>query len=60
MPDDDAGHYRALKCKLHAAGRRRDSNSGSHYRIAAKLIRIARINENDTSRLLSIFPRFEG
>lgn len=20
MPDDDAGHYRALKCKLHAVG----------------------------------------
>lgn len=53
MPDDDAGHYRALKCKLHAAGRCRDSSSGSHYR-TAKLIRIARIND-DASQVLSIF-----
>lgn len=55
MPDDDAGHYRALKCKLHAAGRRRDSSSGSHYRVAARLIRIVYINGNDASRRLSIF-----
>lgn len=55
MPDDGAGHYRALKCKLHAAGRCRDSSSGSHYRTAARLIRIAHINRNDASRLLSIY-----
>jgi len=52
MLDDDAGHYRALKSKLRAAGCRRDSSSGSHYQTVAKLIRIAHTNSSDVLSLI--------
>jgi len=52
MLDDEAGHYRALKSKLRAAGCRRDSSSGSHYRTVAKLIRIAHTNSSDALSLI--------
>lgn len=60
ITDDDAGYYPALKCKPHAAGCPRDSNSGSHY---CKLIRILRINRKliETRRIAAFinYPRLK-
>lgn len=60
MLDDDAGYYPALKCKPHAAGYPRDSNSGSHY---LQLIRLLRINRKlrEIRRVVAFinYPRFD-